>query len=470
MKAVLKYLGWVLILSAIFRIIPIGAAIFYNEPTGFFVLSALISIVLGIVLIKVSSFIEKGDELTLTGALMLTALSFLIIPVIGAISFMKMFDWNFLNALFESVSGFTTTGFSVLASLSDVPKSVLLWRAEIQWVGGIGIIMVFLFIFSRLRVHSYEAAMMKGEATQSLYQAQGFSEEFEPGLRKTTRNILIIYTGYTLLGIILLTLVGLPLFEATSVTFASLSTGGFSVKDQFYTNGLQLAVIALLMILGSVSFMMHNNLIRRKFKEFFSNLELRMFFVVLAVFSIIAIALIKDVKMVLFNLTSALTTTGFAAGDIRLFPGLVIFLIMACMMIGGSVGSTAGGIKIFRLYTMVKAIPWFVKKLSNPQSAVIPFKLRKNVVKENFVLITEVFISCYFLILFIGVLIFMMLGHSFLDSSFQMLSGLGTVGLSTMNLASLHWVGKITLMIAMWLGRLEIFPLLVLINKIFKRH
>jgi trk system potassium uptake protein TrkH len=470
MKAVLKYLGWVLILSAIFRILPIGAAMFYNEPIKYFVVSGLLSIFLGIVFIKASSYLEKGEELTLNGALTLTALSFLIIPVIGAISFLELFGGNFLNALFESVSGFTTTGFSVLSTLSDVPKSVLLWRAEMQWVGGIGIIMVFLFIFSRLRVHSYEAAMTKGEATQSLYQAQGFSEELEPGLRKTTRNILIIYTGYTLLGIVLLTLVGLPLFEATSVTFASLSTGGFSVTDKFYTNGLQLTVIALLMILGSISFMMHNNLIRRKFKEFFSNLELRMFFVVLIVFSAIAIFLIKDPKMILFNLTSALTTTGFAAGEIRLFPSLVIFLIMACMVIGGSVGSTSGGIKIFRLYTMIKAIPWFVKKLSNPQTAVIPFKLKDKVVKENFVLITEVFISCYFVVLFIGTLIFMMLGYSFLDSSFQMLSSLGTVGLSTMEIASVHWIGKITLMIAMWLGRLEIFPLFVLIRNMFKKY
>ena len=177
MKTVLKYLGWVLILSSFFRIVPIIAAFHYNEPISSFVIATSISIVLGFVLIKISSRIEGEEELTLTGALVLTALSFLVIPVIGAISFLKLFNWNILNALFESVSGFTTTGFSVMGNLSEVPRSVLLWRAETQWIGGIGIIMVFLFIFSRLRVHSYESAMMKGEATQSLYQAQGFSGE-----------------------------------------------------------------------------------------------------------------------------------------------------------------------------------------------------------------------------------------------------------------------------------------------------
>ena len=469
MKTVLRYLGWVLILSAIFRVVPIIAALYYNESITSFIIAALISIILGFVFIKISSHIEGEEGLTLTGALVLTALSFLIIPFIGAISFLKLFNWNILNALFESVSGFTTTGFSVMGSLSEVPKSVLLWRAETQWIGGIGIIMVFLFIFSRLRVHSYESAMMKGEATQSLYQAQGFSEELEPGARRTTMNILIIYSSYTILGIVLLSLVGMPLFDSIAITFASLSTGGFSVTDSFYSNGLQLIIICLLMVLGSISFMTHNNLIRKRFKEFFLNFELDFFLVVLAVFAAIAIIILRTPGMILFNLISALTTTGFAYGDISVLPHLIIFLIMACMLIGGSVGSTSGGIKIFRLYTIVKAIPWFIKKLSNPQTAVIPFKLRGKAVKEGFVLMAEIFISCYILVLFVGTLIFMMLGYPFLDSVFQITSGLGTVGLSTMNLASVHWIGKITLMIAMWLGRLEIFPLLVLINKVFKK-
>ena len=469
MKTVLKYLGWVLILSSFFRIVPIIAAFHYNEPISSFVIATSISIVLGFVLIKISSRIEGEEELTLTGALVLTALSFLVIPVIGAISFLKLFNWNILNALFESVSGFTTTGFSVMGNLSEVPRSVLLWRAETQWIGGIGIIMVFLFIFSRLRVHSYESAMMKGEATQSLYQAQGFSGEMEPGTRRASRNILIIYSTYTVIGILLLSLVGMPLFDSIAITFASLSTGGFSVTDSFYTSGLQLTIICLLMVLGSISFMTHNNLIRKRFKEFFMNFELNFFFIILAVFAVIAIIILRTPGMILFNLISALTTTGFAYGEISVLPHLIIFLIIACMLIGGSVGSTSGGIKIFRLYTIIKAIPWFIKKLSNPQTAIIPFKLRGKPVKENFVLMAEIFISCYVFVLFIGTLIFMMLGYPFLDSVFQVVSGLGTVGLSTMNLASVHWIGKITLMIAMWLGRLEIFPLLVLIKNVFTR-
>ncbi|MBW2980843.1 TrkH family potassium uptake protein [Candidatus Woesearchaeota archaeon] len=469
MKTVLKYLGWILLISAIFRIVPIIAALYYEESMSFFVISALISIILGWFLIRLSSRIEGEEGLTLTGALVLTALSFLIVPVVGAISFLRIFDWNILNALFEAVSGFTTTGFSVLESLEGVPKSVLLWRAETQWIGGIGIIMVFLFIFSRLRVHSYEAAMAKGEATQSLYQSQGFSEELEPGTRKTTRNILLIYSSYTVFGIILLSLVGLPFFDSIAITFASLSTGGFSVTDGFYTNGLQLAIICVLMILGSISFMTHNNLIRKRFKEFFLNLELEAFFIILAIFSALAFLILKNPKVILFQLISAFTTTGFSISEITLLPHLIIFLIMACMLIGGSIGSTAGGIKIFRLYTVIKAIPWFVKKLSNPQTAVIPFKLKGKVVKENFVLMAEVFISCYILVLLAGTLIFMLLGYPFLDSAFQLVSGLGTVGLQTMELSSVHWIGKVTLMIAMWLGRLEIFPLLVLINKMFKK-
>jgi trk system potassium uptake protein TrkH len=474
MKILVKYLGYILIISAFFRIVPIASALAYGESPATFIATFLISLLLGAWLLHIDKKMKSREKtLTLTHGLMLVALSFIILPLIGAISFLPSFGYNPLNAVFESVSGFTTTGLTLYESLDSLPRSLLIWRAETQWMGGIGIIMVFLFIFSRLRAHSHgpsDGARAGEQTSMTLYQAQGFPEKLESGFRKTVENIMMIYLGYTALGIILLLAAGMPVFDSVGMSFTSISTGGFTVRDSFYSNSLQLMVLGVMMLLGSISFIAHNKLLQRKFREFLSFFEKNVFFAILAVAVAVTLAVYTDIKVVLFQLISAFTTTGYSITDVALLPHIFIMIIMLGMIIGGGMASTAGGMKVFRVFYLLKSIPWTIRKLSSPPNAVIPLKVNKEPVEEGSLQIVQVFALCYILILIAGTAVFILGGHSFIDSSFQVTSALGTVGLQTMELAGLGAVCKAVLILAMLLGRLEIFPLLVLARKIFVRR
>jgi trk system potassium uptake protein len=473
MNILLRYLGYIILLSSLFRIIPLVAGFIYGEPVFTFILTLVISLLLGTVLLWVEKrFIAEGSpwsstQLNLPSALILVALSFIILPAIGAISFLPSFNYNILNALFESFSGFTTTGLTLYNSLEGLPKSLLLWRALTQWIGGIGIIMVFLFIISKLK-YSGKEEDTQIEATSSLYQAQGFQDKLEPSLRNSSKNVLIIYGGYTLLGIIFLYVTGMSLFESISLSFTSLSTGGFIVTDTLQASNIQLGILSLLMILGSISFIAHNLLLKRRFADFLNSFEKNVFLVFLIISAGLTLVFFSDFKVVLFELISAFTTTGYSLTNISLLPPLFIMLMMTGMLVGGSIASTSGGMKISRVYSLIRMVPWMLKKLSSSRHAIVPLKIHKQSVDEDDQLIVVVFITMFIALLFLGTIILLMLGYSLFDSSFQMISALGTVGLQTVDLFVLPWVGKVTLIVAMLLGRLEIFPLFILLRKLFR--
>src|SRR5680860_716480 len=472
MNILILYLGYILIISALFRVIPIIAAMIYGEPITSFILTTAISLLLGLILL----WLEKRrnpersplslSQLNLPNALILVSLSFLILPLISAISFLPSFHYNFLNAFFESVSGFTTTGLTLYTHLEGLPRSLLLWRAETQWIGGIGIITLFLFIISRLKFYGQKEDTQI-EATAALYRAQGF-EKIEPSLVKSTKSILMIYGGYTLLGVILLYITGMSLFESISLSFTSISTGGFIVTDSLQATNLQLIILSLLMLAGSMSFIAHNDLLRRKFRSFLSSLEKNIFFIFLLLSIGLTFIVFTDARMIFFELISAFTTTGYSITNISVLPPLFILLIMIGMIIGGSIASTAGGIKVSRIYSLLMMVPWMLKKLSSSKHAIIPLKINKQFMEEKDLLVITVFVTMYFLILLIGTIVFLLLGYGLLDSSFQMTSALGTVGLQTIELMAVPVMGKVVLVIAMLLGRLEIFPVLILVRKLFK--
>ena len=473
MKTFIRYLGFLLVLSAFFRIVPIVTALYYGESFFSFMLVALISLVLGMSLVFAARrFPEKKDiGLSLSGGLMLAALSFILLPLLGAISFLPSFDYHFLDAAFESVSGFTTTGLTLYDDLESLPKALLMWRAMTQWIGGIGIVIVFLFIFSRLHSHDYiRLADIEEESrsTVSLYQAQGFDAKLGGGLRSSVGNIMIVYLGYTILGIVLLLLTGLPIFEAVALTFTSLSTGGFSVTNQFYTGTGPLLILSVLMLLGSISFLAHIKIVQGKWLEFLKTFEKNIFLIIVLVAILFTLLVVSDFKAVGFMLISAFTTTGFGVSEIALLPHFFIFMITLGMLMGGNIASTSGGIKTYRFYYLLRAIPWSLKKLSSPAKAIIPLQIHGETVDEVKLANIGIFVYTYVLILFLGIGLFMLFGHSFLTSSFQMISALGTVGLQTIDLSTLEPILKVILMVAMLLGRLEIFPILILVRRIFK--
>jgi trk/ktr system potassium uptake protein len=473
MNIFFRFFGYILLISTVFRIIPIIAGIIYGESILFFIISSIISLLLGYFLIwlgkKQSTSIGSLENMNLPQAFMLVGTSFIILPLIGSISYLPSFKYNIINAYFESISGFTTTGLTLYESVESLPKCLLLWRAETQWIGGIGIIIFFLFIISRLYFHGKEETTQI-ESTAILYQSRGLSQQLEPNLQKSSKNLLLIYSIYTLLGIILLYISGMNLFESISLSFTAISTGGFIVTDSLTASDTQLIILCILMLLGSISFIAHSKILQKKFKEFIFSYEKNIFFLFLVLGISVSLIVYADLKVVLFELISAFTGTGYSISEISTLPPLFIMMLITGMLIGGSVASTSGGIKVARVYSLLAMIPLIMKRLVSPRHAVIPLKINKKNMDEKDLLIIVVFVTLFLLILFIGIIIFLLLGYSFLDSLFTMSSALGTVGLSTMDLVTVPITGKIVLMLAMLLGRLEIFPLLILFKRLFTKY
>ncbi len=472
MKNILYLLGIVMRYFSFFLLLPLIYASVTGEKPLIYLIAFLFSLILGVSLTYGTKFFNlisdkplPLESITLRQGFMLTAASFIVLTAISSIPFLP--HLSILNSIFEATSGITTTGLSVFSNLDAVPKSLLLWRSLTQWIGGIGIVIVFFFIIYRMRV-SEERSHSTGVSASSALYATFLQEKVSLGMKKTAANILFIYLTYTGLGIILLYLAGLNIFEAFNMSLTSISTGGFTVTNSFYTNPAPLAVLSFLMILGSTSFFMHARLFQKKIKEFFINIEGKVFLILLAIFFLISSIAFRKPFTLLFELISAMTTTGFTTTQIAVLPQIVILCIFLAMIIGGSMGSTSGGIKIFRFITLIKALPWMIRKLSVPKTAIIPFKISGKSIDTSLVLITEIFISGYLIFALLGTILFMGLGFSFLDASFQVISSLSTVGLSTIPVITIPWVGKIFLVLAMLLGRLEIFPLLILIRKLWR--
>jgi len=464
-----RYLGYLLLISILFRIPPLGIAYLYDEPMGGFLFTSAISFVLGIGLVLYST-IKGTKKFTLSSAIILSAAAFIIFSMISAITFLPVFNGNYLDASFETFSGYTTTGFSLIKDLDSIPKSLLFWRAETQLMGGIGIVIIFLFLLSRLRSHHYEPTEGEetSEAGHSLYLSQGFGEKLEPSLRKTTLSILIIYFLYTFAGIILLYFVGMPPLESAMYTFSSISTGGFTHANEFPLEPFQLGVLTLLMIIGALPFTMHHSILKGKFTNFPGEGEARVFGA-LIIFAMMIGFLLAPTIPTTFDIVSAFTTTGYSTPFISQFPQLLVLLVIGAMLVGGCIGSTAGGLKAIRFLTLLKSVPWMIRKLSRPATAITPFKIEKKTLESEDIVIIQTFASTYIIFLILGVIILTTVGQSLGEAGFHATSALGTVGLSTADLALLHPIGKITLIALMLLGRLEIFPLLVLFSVLSRK-
>lgn len=456
MKSVMAYIGLLLEIFSIFLILPIIVAYAYGESATPFFVTFTIAIFLGIFLEKYF----KRETLDISRGLVITALTFIMFSILGAIPYLLMgHDIGLVDALFESVSGFTTTGLTVFSDVENLPKSILFWRSETQWVGGMGIIILFLSILRGLKTSSI-----------ALYSAQGYSERIEPTIKETSQKMVKIYLTYSLFGVFALYLTGLTVFESIATMFSALSTGGFTVVNQFYTANWTLAIVSVLMILGSVNFIIHDKIFKKKFDMVKKNIEIKSFLATLIIFISFLFIITRSLKLSIFQAISALTATGFSITDISMLAPAIIFMIILAMIIGSSSGSTAGGIKQMRFILALKSIVWAIKKTTLPKDAVIPFKIGGKRIEDDVIKITQVFIFTYATILVIGSLSLIAYGYSPIESLFQAASAMGTVGMSIIDIGSAVAGVKIILMGCMFLGRLEIFPIFVLIERIMNKR
>lgn len=467
---VMHYLGIVLMIVGNLILAPVVLAVYYGEPFIPYVIASSISLVFGFILFK--KF--KRGRLTLGRALVFGASAFAIMALIGATPYylmsLQLFGElgvdAFVNSYFESMSGFTTTGLSTLSNIDSAPLSLLFWRSMTQWIGGIGVVVLFLTVL-----------VGPGMSATYLFKSEAREDRLAPSIKHTVRGMVRIYLFYTIAAIVVLFLLGMPIFDAVNHAFTAVSTGGFSTHAtsiESYTSwGLELGMI-MFMIIGATSFTLHYKLLGWRWKElkqFVKNRELQALVVILLVFTVVLSAHFyfngdaDPVKHGAFQVVSAATTTGYTSMEITQSTDFTKSILILLMFIGGSAGSTAGGLKIIRLLMLLSSIPWLINRYLLPKTAILPLKVGGRAFSDREANQVSWYFFIYLLCIVGGTLVITAHGFGFLDSLFETTSAAATVGLSTgITAATAPLLVKVVLIFEMWIGRLEILPVLVWIG------
>lgn len=466
-------------------IIPLLISFFYQEGIEIyqaFYYTIIISFSAG-VLLKLPTN-NRNIEIDLTTAMLLCALAWIAVSILGALPFMMAVEKSFIDSFFEAVSGFTTTGITVFTGLDLMPKSIIFWRSLMQLLGGLGILTFFLLIATR----------SKGETWQ-LFSAESHKINVSrpvPNIFKTVEILWAIYLGFVFLETIILMFLGLSFFDAATHSFATLSTGGFSRYDAsigyYAANGFSQAVlieyvITFFMFLGGMNFLLHYRLFTRDFDSIKNNSEFKTFIKIILYSSIFIAVLIillntaagssaeEIFRKTIFQVTSILTTTGFGTKNINstFFPAAARQLFIVFMLIGGSVGSTAGGIKVMRLNILGGLFKREVKKIYLPDRAVLPVTLDKQIIESDEInKLTGLFSFWLILILIGGVITSIFSDLNGWQAYSGMFSAMGNIGpffFSVEEMAAMSPIIKVTYIIGMLAGRLEILPIIILFSK-----
>ncbi|MDY6985797.1 MAG: TrkH family potassium uptake protein [Candidatus Thermoplasmatota archaeon] len=397
-------------------------------------------------------------ELSMSSAMRIAAIMWFVLPLLSTIPFLVAGDLDFVSALFEAMSGYTTTGLTMYADVESLPDSILFWRSFMQWIGGIGILALFITIFSS-----------RTPVLRRLYTAEGRSDTVNFDVVRTSRTLWLFYFVVTALCFLLLWNAGMPLFDSLNHAFTSLSTGGFSVKNSSigYYNNLWIEIILMIfMIVGATNFVYMINLIKSipKRKKPALNVELEGFLIIL----FIAIAFIvfvgkMDLRGASFQAISATATTGFQTRNLNSWSDFNKVMLSLLMIVGGSSGSTAGAVKIFRVEIFFLSLYWYFRRLALPKDAVIVQRFGGKKVQNEEVVHVVQYIMIYVLSLLAGAMVLTAYGNPFVNSFFEAASAIGNTGLSVgITSAGMPTVEKIVLTIEMWIGRVEIFPVLML--------
>ncbi len=461
------YLGTIMVLVGFLLFAPAFVAYVFDGSGNLamlFFYPGILSITYGMLLMILS---EK-KELYLGAAITLAALAWLVVGLIGAIPFwlaegyFPQWGLSFSNSIFESMSGFTATGLDMYGeNVENLPYSILFWRSLTQWIGGVGVIVLFLSVL----------VTRTGTIAHKLYSAEGRDQRLVPSVIKTTRRIWAIYGGYTILLALILALLGMPLFDSINHSMTALATGGFSVRNEsimaYDTFRYELAIMPF-MVLGGISFAMHYQLVLGRFKNFFKNIEVKAMLIIILIGTLI-LGLSLGFRYGSFQTITALTGTGFSTDVVGAYTDFQKIFITILMIFGGGYGSTASAIKLLRVVIIFYAFFWIIKKYILPDSVVLKMNIADKYYDSKAIQDVAVYVILYLGLLTVGAMIFMYNGATAADALFEVASAQGNVGLSVgLTEATMPVSERITLIIVMWAGRLEIFPILVLITSIFE--
>ncbi len=462
LRAVGAYLGIVLQLLGALLLVPLLVALLFGElaQAALFGAAAVGALLLG----RLGTARARGralPPLELREAFVVTALAYPAFGLVGAVPFLA--ETTFLNAFFESMSGFTTTGLSVLELSGDgLPRSLAFFRAYAQWIGGAGIVVLSLAVLLR-----------SGPAAFRLYASEYGQEKLAGSVVATARVVLGVYGALTALGFLAYVAVGMAPWDALLHALATLSTGGFSPYAEsvghFSQRPFVAWAVALLMLLGAVNFPLYHRVRREGLGPVLSDVQLRALLLVAAAGALalwgVAGWRVGELPASVFHATSALTTAGFQLSDPATWPEGSTPWIIGLMVLGGSAGSTAGGLKLFRLILLFKLAHRLVIRALLPEEAKVPVKLQGVAVPDRELELVAGFFVLYMGWLAVSTLLLGLAGFPLEKALFESASALGTVGLS-IGVASpeLVWWAKLVLILNMWAGRLEILPVLVALH------
>ena len=478
-KLIFSILGLLLSINGIAMLLALPFTLYYGEDWRPLVYSAAITVFAGLPVWLILSK-RTHRELKRRDGYLVVTLGWIIMSFFGALPFiLSGVIPDLTNAFFETISGFTTTGASILTDIEAVPKGILVWRSLTQWIGGMGIIVLAVAILPILGI---------GGMQLFVAESPGISpDKLKPRIKDTAKRLWMIYVGLTGLEAILLMIGGMGFYDAINHSLTTMATGGFSTKNasiSHFSSPYIQYVITIFMVLAGTSFTLTYFMLKRQFQKVFTNEEFVTYLAFMA-FATVAItgfvhfssnqSFEASFRDTLFQVVSIVTTTGFESEDYTSWTPLITMVFFALMFIGGSAGSTAGGIKVVRHIILFKNSFLEMKRQLHP-SAVIPVRLNHKAINQEITFNVLAFIIIYFLIFSLGSIAMAWVGLDFESALGSVATSLGNIGpgIGTVgpanNFAHVPDIGKWILSLMMLLGRLELFTVLILFTPYFWKH
>lgn len=473
---ILNFVGFLLIIEGLFMLLGIPFSIYYgDDDVVTLVACGLMIALLGFIIFVANK--NKSKEIRKREGYIIVSIGWIITSLFGAIPFVVHGSIpSYTDAFFETMSGFTTTGASILNNIESIPHGLLFWRSIIQWLGGMGMIVLSLAILPILGIGGMQlfVAEVPGPTKDKLH----------PRVRETAMRLWGIYVLFTLVEVVLLSVGGMSFFDAICHSFTTMATGGFSTKQAsiaYYQSPFIHYVIIIFMFLAGANFTLHYHALHRKFENVTKNEEFKFYSAVIVFWTIfITIALLianyadfeKSFRDSLFQVVSIVTTTGYVTANYELWGTLLVLTFFLLLFSGGCAGSTGGGIKIVRHLLLFKNSALELKRLIHPR-AVIPVRFNGGSVSQDIISNVLAFFLFYIIIFILGSILMALLGLDFISAMGAVATSLGNVGpaLGSVgpadNFAHVPSLGKWILSFLMLMGRLELFTILVIFSPAF---
>lgn len=479
-KRVIKLLSKVLSFVAAIMIFPLIMALCLKEGPA--VKAFAVSIVLNsavCVILKSITNSTSLDGLTMRDGFLFTSLTWIFAAMFGALPLVLTKTLPcFSDAFFEIISGFTTTGATRIDNVEACFRSILLWRSLSNWLGGMGIVVLFVAVLPAIGSGAGSFKLMGAETVGPV------KGKLTSKTRSTAIILWLIYLGITALEIILLLIGGLPLFDSTTIAFSTVSTAGFSIKNASigaYNSAYVDVVVTIFMLLASLNFSLYYKVLKGKIREALNDFELKAFFMIVAVSSVAGALYLclfhnyssfaQALRFMTFHVASIISTTGFATTSITNWPTFALMILIVLMFVGGCAGSTAGGIKTVRVHVLFQSANNSIRKKSHSNS-VYTLKMNNEIISNDTVFSILTFVFIYIATWIISSLIISLTGASIVDCLSSTLLTLGNIGLgfSDKTFSSFpHWSNWVFSFL-MLCGRLELMTVYVLFSRTFWKH